>query len=172
MKAMRWLKKPILRVRQALLTVAREGLSRKKLSLCIAVGIVLSTFPILGATTVLCAVAALLFRLNLPLIQVVNYAAYPLQLLLLVPFYAAGSWLFGGNLPTEVGSQLIASLQSDLWSGLLQLRDLVVYAVVVWLLVSPLFVVLIYGLLMPVVDRIQLLRRRAQTDRKQSKNAN
>ena len=155
MKTKKWLKKPIGRVKDTLLTLAREGLSREKLTLCVALGVVLSVFPVFGTTTLLCAIAALVLRLNLPLIQLVNYAAYPLQLLLLLPFYAAGSWLFGGNLPIETGSQLTASLPHDLWSGAGQLWDLVLYAVFVWLLVSAPLVLLLYGLLKPVVEKVQ-----------------
>ena len=63
-------------------TSLKKGMSRKRVSLCIALGITPGIFPVLGTTTVLCAAAAILLRLNLPLIQLVNYAVYPLQLIL------------------------------------------------------------------------------------------
>ena len=75
-------------------TLLQTGMSVQKISLCIAFGIVLGIFPVLGATTLLCAVAAFILRLNLPAIQVVNYVVYPLQIFLLVPFYILGSWIF------------------------------------------------------------------------------
>ena len=134
------------------------------MALCVALGVVLSIFPVFGTTTILCTIAALLFRLNLPLIQLVNYAAYPLQILLLVPFYSAGSWMFGGRLPIKAGSQLIAALQTDLRNGVMQLWDLILYAVFVWLLVSPLIIFLLYRLLIPVVAKVQSAAQRVQSD--------
>ena len=64
-------------------SMLKEGMSLRKISLCIAVGIVLGIFPVLGTTTLLCTVAALALRLNLPAVQIVNYMVYPLQLVLL-----------------------------------------------------------------------------------------
>ena len=72
-------------------SMLKEGMSTKKITLCITLGITLGIFPVVGMTTVLCTLAALVFRLNLPAIQVVNYMMYPVQLALLVPFYGAGS---------------------------------------------------------------------------------
>ena len=65
----------------------KQGLSPFKLALVIALGITLSVFPILGTTTVICTLVALLFHLNLPAIQLANYAAFPLQVILFFPFY-------------------------------------------------------------------------------------
>jgi len=85
-------------------TLLGEGMSSDKISLSIALGVALGIFPVLGSTTLLCAIAALVLRLNLPAIQVVNYLVYPLQLILLAPFYGAGSWLFSDQrLPVSGG---------------------------------------------------------------------
>ncbi|MGD8948490.1 MAG: DUF2062 domain-containing protein, partial [Desulfobacterales bacterium] len=46
----------------------RQGLSAKKLTLCLALGITIGTFPVLGMTTILCTLAALIFKLNMPVI--------------------------------------------------------------------------------------------------------
>ncbi len=75
-------------------SLLKEGMSLKKISFCIALGIALGIFPVLGTTTLLCTIAAFSLRLNIPVIQVANYGVYPLQLILLAPFYSAGSWLF------------------------------------------------------------------------------
>ncbi|KPJ77127.1 MAG: hypothetical protein AMJ54_08905 [Deltaproteobacteria bacterium SG8_13] len=130
----------------------------------------MGVFPVLGTTTILCAVAALLFRLNLPLIQLVNYAVYPLQIILLGPFYAAGSWLFGSRLPVEFGRQLIASMQTDLWESLLQLGSLTLYAISAWLLISPAIVLSLWGLSKPALGKVQSVVQKAQHPRKLSKN--
>ena len=54
----------------ALLT---QGITPEKIALSLAFGIVLGIFPVPGSTTMLCAAAAVVFRLNLPAIQLVNY---------------------------------------------------------------------------------------------------
>jgi uncharacterized protein (DUF2062 family) len=75
-------------------SIFKEGMSIHKIALCLAMGATLGVFPVLGITTLLCTVAAFVFRLNLPAIQMVNYLVYPVQLALLAPFYSIGSWLF------------------------------------------------------------------------------
>jgi uncharacterized protein (DUF2062 family) len=129
----------------------KEGMSLKKISLSIALGAVLGIFPVLGATTLLCTVAAFVLRLNLPSIQVVNYLVYPLQLVLLAPFYAAGSWLFNDGSLHMIEGNIIDLLKNDFWASIVSLWDLTLYAVVVWLIISPFVVLLLYGLLMPLV---------------------
>ena len=135
-------------------TLFREGMSVKKISLSIALGVVLGIFPVLGATTLLCTIAALALRLNLPSIQVVNYLVYPLQLVLLGPFYVAGSWLFNDGRLQNIDGNIIDLLKNDSWAGMVSLWDLTLYAVVVWLIVSPFAVLFLYGLLMPLVRNL------------------
>ena len=70
------------------------GLSPEAAALILTVGLVLGVFPVFGCPTVLCALAALLLRLNLPAIQLVNQVSSPLQLALLIPFGRFGSLFF------------------------------------------------------------------------------
>lgn len=135
-------------------SLLKEGMSLEKISLCIALGVALGIFPVLGTTTVLCTVAALVLRLNLPAIQVVNYMVYPLQLVLLVPFYGAGGWLFGAGLRPGFAENLIGRLKTDFWGSMAGLWDSTLYAVAVWLIISPLLVFIIYGLLKPLIRRL------------------
>ncbi|MFP5305375.1 MAG: DUF2062 domain-containing protein, partial [Gammaproteobacteria bacterium] len=58
----------------------RQGITPEKIALTLALGAVLGIFPILGSTTLLCAVAGVWLRLNQPVIQIVNYFMYPLQI--------------------------------------------------------------------------------------------
>lgn len=73
----------------------RQGITPDKIALTLALGAVLATFPILGSTTILCGIAAAVLRLNQPLIQLANWLCYPLQLILLIPYYRLGERLFG-----------------------------------------------------------------------------
>src|SRR5262250_3415773 len=77
-----------------IIDLLRQGITPEKIAQSLAFGIVLGVFPVLGSTTILCALAAIIFRLNLPAIQLVNYFVYPLQLALLIPFIRFGEILF------------------------------------------------------------------------------
>jgi uncharacterized protein (DUF2062 family) len=49
-----------------------QGVTPQKIALSIALGISLGIIPVLGVTTMLCAMAAIRFKLNQPVIQLVN----------------------------------------------------------------------------------------------------
>ena len=132
-------------------TFLQEGVTLRRISFCIALGVALGIFPVLGTTTLLCAVAAFVFRLNLPAIQVVNYVVYPLQLILLAPFYGAGSWLFRGRSLPLVEENIIDVLKNDFLGSIANLWGLTLYAVFIWLIISPFLILLLYGLLKPVI---------------------
>ncbi|MCP4628268.1 MAG: DUF2062 domain-containing protein [bacterium] len=134
-------------------TLLGEGMSFRKISLGIALGVVLGIFPVLGSTTLLCAIAAFALRLNLAAIQVVNYLVYPLQLILLAPFYVAGSWLFSDQSLALVDKSVLDLLKNDFWGSMANLWDLTIYAVLVWLMISPFLILLLYCLLKPVIHR-------------------
>ena len=85
-----WLRKVV----QPLLELLRQGLTPEKIAFTIALGITLGVTPVLGSTALLCTLAAVAFRLNLPAIQLVNWLVYPLQLALLVPLLRIGAWMF------------------------------------------------------------------------------
>jgi uncharacterized protein (DUF2062 family) len=150
------IKKKLLKLVKMLLG---EGMSVEKVTLSIALGFALGIFPLVGSTTVLCAIAALVLRLNLPAIQAVNYLVYPLQLVLLVPFYGAGNWLFGNRSLPAIKQNLIDLVKTDFWGGLAGLWDLTMYAAIVWLMISPLVVVIIYSLMKPVIRSIAVSDR-------------
>jgi hypothetical protein len=84
----------------ARLTACTAGLTPEKVALLIALGFVLGTFPVLGVGTVLCAIAALALRINMPALQVVGQIATPAQYALLIPLARVGARVigFGGGL--------------------------------------------------------------------------
>jgi uncharacterized protein (DUF2062 family) len=137
----------------------KEGMSLRKIALCLALGTVLGIFPVLGATTLLCIVAALALRLNLPAIQVVNYMVYPLQLVMLAPFYSTGSWLFKQQGWPLLNKDLIGLLQDDFWGSMANLWDLTLYAIITWLVISPLLILLLYSASKPLIRALAAHRR-------------
>ena len=71
-----------------------QGITPDKIALTLALGLTLGTFPILGSGFLLCGLAAWALKLNQPIIQATGTLAYPMQLILLLPFYRAGESLF------------------------------------------------------------------------------
>jgi uncharacterized protein (DUF2062 family) len=83
---------PVSAKRNAMLWL-RQGISPRRLALTLALGFAVGCIPVVGIPTVLCAALALALRLNLPAIQMANYVAMPLQLVLIVPFVRLGRWI-------------------------------------------------------------------------------
>ena len=136
------------------MALLKQGISHEKIALSIAIGTTIGIFPVLGATTALCAIAAFVFRLNLPAIQLVNYLVYPLQLILLVPFLKAGGWLFGDQRFSQLGKEILALIQNDFWGSFGMLWSLTVYAIAIWLILSPLIIVILYKMLKPALKKL------------------
>ena len=132
---------------QPVVALIKQGVSPEKISLGMAWGIVLGIFPVLGLTTILCGLAALVFRLNLPAIQLVNFLVYPLQLVLLIPFFHLGDLLFQIEPLPLSAQELITLLQADLCGTIRAFWNTTLRAIVAWLLVSlPIFLLLHFTL--------------------------
>jgi uncharacterized protein (DUF2062 family) len=132
-----------------------QGASPSRLALALALGLVLGTIPILGATTALCACAGVALRLNQPAIQVANYAAYPVQLALFVPFFKAGAWLFGAPPVTFTLADARAALARDAWGTAVAWAGANVRAVAAWGLLAPAVALALYVTLRPLVARLR-----------------
>jgi uncharacterized protein (DUF2062 family) len=143
-----------LRVVAPIVALLTQGITPEKIALSLAFGVVLGIFPVLGSTTVLCAVAALIFQLNLPAIQFVNYLIYPVQLLLLVPFIRMGEALFRvAPLPLSL-TQILAMVRTDLPHAISTLWLAEVHAMSAWLLIGSPAIFLIYFLLSRALRRV------------------
>lgn len=137
-----------------LINFLKQGLSPQKLALCVALGLVLGTFPVLGSTTLLCTAAALLLRLNMPAIQLINYFAYPLQLLLFLPFIRAGEIIFN-QVPIPLDLEIIFSmLQSDIAGAIQSLWWTNMRAIVAWGITVPPAGFVLYHMLVPLFVRL------------------
>jgi len=112
----------------------RHGVSPRRLALTLALGFAIGCVPLVGIPTLICAVLAFALRLNLPAIQAANYAAMPLQLLLVVPFMRLGGWLFSVG-PIRA-AQAAALLHTPPTEVLTQLAGLFGHALLAWLLIA------------------------------------
>jgi uncharacterized protein (DUF2062 family) len=145
------------RLLRPILDLLRQGVTPEKIALSLALGVALGVFPLLGSTTALCALAALVLRLNLPAIQVINYFVYPLQIALLIPFFRLGERLFRApHLPLSV-PQIYAMMHANVWDAIRSLWTTTWHAILVWCLLAPLFAAVVYAVLLPALRRV--LRR-------------
>lgn len=132
------------RVLTPLIDQLRQGITPEKIAFTIALGFALSLFPLLGATTLLAAGIAFLLRLNQPIFQLVNYAGYPLQLILLIPFYRAGESLFHQpHVPLSI-PLFIERIQLSFPQFLRDFGLIALEGIAVWLLLAPPLVSVLY----------------------------
>ena len=135
------------------LNLLKKGTSPKKLALCAALGITLGIFPFYG-TTLLCAMAALIFRINQAAIQVVNYAVYPLWFIMLVPFFKMGEYIFNASpIPFTEPKEIIIMFQSDGFYFFQTLGSAIFHAIIAWLLTCPLIAIILYFSLLPLLKK-------------------
>jgi hypothetical protein len=128
-----------------------HGLTPEKLSFTIALGITLGVTPVLGSTLLLCTVAAIAFRLNLAAIHLVNWMVYPFQLVLLIPFYRIGGWMFRTP-PSELSVvHILALIRTNLFHAVATLWTVTIHALAAWLLLGSIATGLLYLLLVPVL---------------------
>jgi uncharacterized protein (DUF2062 family) len=131
-----------------------QGVTPGRLAAALALGFSVGTLPVLGTTTLLCALLAAALRLNQPAIQIANYLAYPLQLLLLIPFFEAGAWLFGRPPVGLTVAGLQAEVAADPAGTVVSYLGVTARAVVAWGLVAPLAAALLFVALRPLLVRM------------------
>jgi uncharacterized protein (DUF2062 family) len=133
----------------------RQGISPRRLALTLALGFAIGCIPVIGIPTVLCAGLAISCGLNLPAIQAANYAAMPLQLLLILPFIRLGQWMFawGPHQALTLGA-LLHNPPTHVAAQMGWLAGLAGQAVLAWMLVAGPAVAVMTLTLTPVLRRI------------------
>jgi hypothetical protein len=135
-----------------------QGITAEKIALSLAFGIALGVFPVLGTTTLLCLIAALLFRLNLAAVQLVNILVYPLWFALLIPFIRVGERLFGSKPLEMTAVQMIALAHADFLFSIRVLWLTALRAAAAWMLIGPPLIIGLYLALVPIVRRLERLQ--------------
>lgn len=142
------------RVVAPILSQLKQGVTPEKLALTVALGFALGIFPLLGSCTLLCGIAAIVLRLNQPVIQLVNYLAYPVQLALIIPIYRAGGMLFG-DAPVPLSIPLIFErFRADFWQFLRDFGMIAVQGIAVWCILAPVIIAALYFATRPLIRRI------------------
>lgn len=130
-----------------------QGISPEKLSLSIAIGAAIGILPIVGVTTLIAFAAAVVFRLNVPVVQLLNYLVYPLQLVLIIPFISLGAFIFQSDLSLSSINDLGVLNENSFWVTIVSFSEMIAYAIIAWLLTSIPISALVYFASVTVLRR-------------------
>jgi uncharacterized protein (DUF2062 family) len=145
--------------RSRLRSLLAQGLQPRQIAWGLAAGAVIGCLPLLGASTTVALLVTTVARLNHALVQAVNYAVYPLQLLLLLPFWRAGEWLFGlPPLPLLDVAAVLAHFEADFWRASLDYLQIAVAGAAVWALLALPLSWLIARASLPLITRLAAAR--------------
>jgi uncharacterized protein (DUF2062 family) len=133
----------------------RQGLTPEGIALSLAFGLAVGLFPVVGATTLLGLALGSALRLNLPMLQVANWAAYPLQLALVLPLVRLGERLAWAPPATFSAAQLVASASAEPLGSLERFAVSGMHGVLGWMAVLPIVVFALYRALLPVLRALQ-----------------
>lgn len=136
-----------------------QGITPQKIALTIALGVNLAMFPVLGSTTFLCAIFGVSFRLNQPVIQLVNWLSYPLQLTMLLPFVRMGEWMMGAQSVSFSIPELIQKFDHSPAQFMREFGMTGVHGIVAWLVTVPFTMTLIFFVLLPPLKKLSQLSR-------------
>ncbi len=121
-----------------------RGLSLHEVSLCISLGLVIALCPILGVTTGICAIFAYLLKLNQVVIQIVNYACYPIQIICFLPFIKMGQMIFQPNTNLPNLDTMLTTLENSPVEFFSQFSAQILYGAIAWMGVAILILPLSY----------------------------
>jgi uncharacterized protein (DUF2062 family) len=151
-----WLRR---RIRDPLVAELRQGATPEGLATSLATGAAIGLLPFLGTTTVLCALAGRLFRLNHVALQVTNYLLYPAQVALIVPFVRLGETLLGAEAMPIDPATVITEFTASPAAFLSKFGMAGVHAFLAWALVVPAAALLVRRLLLPTLRKLASLAR-------------
>lgn len=146
--------RPLRKVLDTVVNLLRQGTTPEKIAQATALAAVLAVFPVLGSTTLLCTGGAAWLRLNLPLMQLVNFLLYPVQLALLIPFMNVGVRFFS-LAPLPPLTQLLKLVATDPWGAIKVFWPATLSGIGAWLLLSPFAAIAIYNLVLFPLRRFQ-----------------
>ena len=122
----------------------KQGLSPIELTQSILVAALFSIIPIFGVTTILLTAFSLKRKLNLPIMIAISYLAWPLQILMIIPFINIGEYFFSVPQSHHSVDEIIASFQESFFGTLSQLSFELLCGFGGWLLTAVPFFTVIY----------------------------
>ncbi len=132
----------------------KQGLSPSRLAEGISWGIVVGFIPILGSTTIICTFVSFARKINMGVIQLIQWFVYPLQLLFFLPFLKLGGKLTGTPVPFSMSEiQLLATKDPLAFLHAFAVANL--GAVIVWIPVAIAVWLVCFFILKKIFARIR-----------------
>jgi uncharacterized protein (DUF2062 family) len=135
-----------------------QGVTPHKIALSIGLGFSLGVIPVLGVTTTLCAIAAIRLKLNQPVIQLVNWLVYPLQLAWILVFVRIGEWITRAPFINFSLPELIQKFHDSPVKFFQEFGLAGLQGVVAWLFIAPFLTMVTYSVLLPSLKRLLNLK--------------
>lgn len=130
----------------------KQGTDRPTLQISLSFGLVFSLVPLPWASTLLISAIGLRLRWNVPLLLMLSYLLFPLQIVLLFPHINLGRWLVGEHpLPLET-AWLETLIAQGSWALLEALGMNAAYALLGWLPVGLVVFLVSYLVLEKVLN--------------------
>jgi uncharacterized protein (DUF2062 family) len=157
------------RLRDPILAQLKQGVTPDKIALTLALGVACGLFPFIGLTTLLCFIVAIVFKLNQPIIHVVNQLLWPVHLTAIVFYIRSGEWLYGIRPirynPSEI-AHLFMHSQRAFWQ---HFGAISLCAFITWLILMPFIVIGIYYPVRPLLRKVAALRHAKQAKAEQAR---
>lgn len=131
-----------------------QGTSPRDVSLAVSGAIVIGIFPVVGATTILCGLFAVRFKLNLPLVQLINYSLTPVQLFTIVPFMKMGE-IFGVEKLRFTLSEIISMVGREPMHAITVLWNVTMQAIGAWMIAAPIIGYISYRIVLIITLRLR-----------------
>jgi uncharacterized protein (DUF2062 family) len=148
------------RLLDPLLALLTQGVTPDKLAATLAVGVVCSMFPFLGATAALNLGVGLWLRMNQPVLQTLNQLLGPVHVIMILVYVRIGEVLWRAPETERFSIVEMVRAFADLsfgeflqrfgWAG--------VHAFTAWALTAPLLLAALYFLLRPLLRRVAARR--------------
>ncbi len=114
----------------------KQGLSVSGVAKTFAAGVICGTFPLLGLTSALAVMVGSVFKLNHPLLQMVNHLLGAIQILLIPVYISIGEWLVGAD-PVSLNLKLmLQTFSTDLTLFIKDYGMAGLHAILAWALLS------------------------------------
>lgn len=131
----------------------KQGITSKKLALTLALGLSIGVIPFFGINTLILLVLALILKLNIIAIQIVNYFVYPFQFILYIPFMKVGQFLFNGPELVISTREFIQKLRNNWWDFVCDIWYNNLLGLLVWLILAIPVSFFIYHYSLPIFKR-------------------
>jgi len=132
-----------------LLSFLKQGISSEKLSLTLALGVSFGIMPFFGVSSAILTALALIFRLNIAAIQIVNYGVYVIQLVLFVPFLKLGQITFIGSKTALNFDKIFHLIKVNFWGSIVEIWQISLSGLLIWVIISIPLAFIIYYLSRP-----------------------